>query len=313
MDRRLHSWQGALPVTTKIDSATLQRWLSEKSRLSLVDVLPEEYFAAQHLPGARRACVYEVDFLDQIERLDIRRDDPVVLYGAGDGSLDSAVAAEKLAHAGFRQLFDYSGGRADWQKIDGPFEGHGRAPAPREPEDRSYTVDAAQSSLEWIGRSLTSTHRGAIRIAQGNLQLRRSKLTGGRIELDMQSITDADIGDLALRHLLERHLKSDDFFDVARFPVAAVVLHTATKHTDATPGVPNYRLAAELTIKGVTRSVEFPAIVSVGDDAVISAVAQLEIDRTEWNVLYGSGRFFKMLGKHLVNDAITLLVKIVAR
>ncbi|MGI8602190.1 MAG: YceI family protein [Verrucomicrobiales bacterium] len=301
-------------MIAKLDAAELQRWLREKRSFSLIDVLPEEYFNEQHLPGAQRACVYEVDFLEQVNKLGLAADDAIVLYGAGRGSLDSAVAAEKLERAGFTQVFDFRGGRAAWKESGGVFEGNGeRSPAPRAPDDRTYSVDSERSSIEWIGRNLNSTHRGTIRIAQGSLVLRGSQLESGRISIDMSSIENTDIADHALRGVLEAHLKSDDFFDVERFPSAELTIQSASPQTDATPGTPNQRLAGELTIKGFTHPIEFPAIVSLGDDGALTAVAQLEIDRTRWNVLYGSGRFFQMLGKHLVNDAVTLLVKIIAQ
>ena len=74
------------------------------------------------------------------------------------------------------------------------------------------------------------------------------------------------------------------------------------------PGSPNFRFVADLTVKGATRSIEFPGIVAEVEDGTITAIAQMEIDRTRWNVLYGSGRFYRMLGKHLVSDSITLLL-----
>jgi polyisoprenoid-binding protein YceI len=297
-----------------IDAVELQRWMREKRRFVLVDVLPDDAYAAQHLPGAKRACVYEVDFLDQVRNLGVTGNEPVVLYGAGTGSLDSTVAAEKLERAGVAQIFNFNGGRAAWESAGGAFEGGGARPvAAPAPDNRSYPVSPDDSTIEWIGRNLNSTHRGTVRIAHGSIEVRDSQLVDGRLEIDMRSIRNADIDDAELRGVLEAHLKSDDFFDVERFPSAALVIQSAAPVAGATPGTPNYRIFGQLTVKGITHPLEFPAIVSLGDDGAFTAVAQLEIDRTRWNVVYGSGRFFRWLGKHLVNDAITLLVKIVAR
>ncbi len=301
-------------MVTKIDAAELQRRLRADRRLALLDVLPEEYFNAQHLPGARRACVYEVTFLDQIKNLGLQPDDPVVLYGAGRGSLDSAVAAQKLERAGFTRLFDFRGGRAAWAEAGGAFEGSG-APVVAEPgsDPRTYSILAEKSTLEWIGRNLNTTHRGTLRLSGGQLTLRAGLLQSGSILLDLRSIENANLADPALRRLLEAHLKSDDFFDVEKYPSAQLLVRSASPLPDATPGRPNQVVTADLTIKDVTHPIEFPAIMSLGLDGTLTALAQLEIDRTRWNVLYGSGRFFQMLGQNLVNDAITLLAKIVAR
>src|ERR1043166_994900 len=150
----------------------LQRWMNEQRRFTLIDVLPEKYFNAQRLPGARRATVYEVTFLDQIKALGIRREDkePLVLYGAGEGSLDSAVAAEKLERAGFLQpIYDFRGGRAEWAQAGGSFEGDGALPTvPRLPEDKRYVINPDKSILEWIWRNLNTTHRCTIRIGRGD-------------------------------------------------------------------------------------------------------------------------------------------------
>ena len=302
----------SLMITT-IDVSELQRWLREHRRVALLDVLPEEYFNARRLPGAKRACVYEVDFLDQVRNLGVATNEPIVLYGAGGGSIDSAFAADKLERAGFSELFVFRGGRAAWAESGGRFDGAGSPPpVPQAPDDRTYAVNRAESSIEWIGRNLNSTHRGTIAIADGTLEFRNRRLDSGRISIDMRSIKNTDIDDTDLRRLLESHLESDDFFDVERFPTAELAIHSATPLAGATPGAPNQQIAGELTVKDATHPIEFPAVVSLRDDRALVAVAQIEIDRTRWNVLYGSGRFFQMLGKHLVNDAVILLVKIVA-
>jgi rhodanese-related sulfurtransferase len=300
-------------MISELDVSELQSWLSDGRRFALVDVLPEEYFEPRHLPGAKRACVYEVDFLEQIRNLGLATDDVIVLYGAGRGSLDSAVAAEKLARAGFTRVHAFTGGRAAWAEAGGKFEGGGREPqASTAPGDGVRTVNSELSTIEWIGRNMNSTHRGTVRVARGSITVRDGGLSGGAISIDMNSITNTDIEDAVLRQLIEAHLKSDDFFDVERFPTAELVIESAVPVAGATPGSTNYNVAGRLTVKDANHGIEFPAIISAGSDGVLTAVAQIEIDRTRWNVLYGSGRLFRMLGKHLVNDMITLLVKIVA-
>src|SRR5437899_53225 len=108
-------------MAKKIDVDELKRWISEGRNFVLVDVLPEDCFGVQRLPGAGNACVYEVDFLDKIKTLGAAPDAPVVLYGAGKGALDSAVAAEKLERAGFQQVYDFRGGCTAWEEAGGSF------------------------------------------------------------------------------------------------------------------------------------------------------------------------------------------------
>jgi polyisoprenoid-binding protein YceI len=76
--------------------------------------------------------------------------------------------------------------------------------------------------------------------------------------------------------------------------------------------MPDFHLQGQMTIKGIKREIDFPAVVGFKDGEII-AQAHFDIDRTQWNVIYGSGRFFEHLGMHLVNDIISLQLKIVAR
>ena len=301
-------------MSNSLNLTELQSWAHESRPFALLDVLTPEAFVERHLPGARNACVYEVDFLDQVVKLGLGHDDSIVVYGSGPDSLESATAAEKLDRAGYKRVFDFRGGRAEWEKSGGRFEGSGKATSsPRAPADRECVVDVSKSTVEWIGRSLTSTHRGSVRLSEGRISVSGGSLSGGRIILDMQSIENTDLDDPGMRRLLEHHLKSDDFFDVERFPTAELVLLSASPINDSMPGSTNFRFVADLTVKGATRPIQFPGIVAESEDGTITAIAQMEIDRTRWNVLYGSGRFYRMLGKHLVNDSITLLVKVVTK
>jgi rhodanese-related sulfurtransferase len=298
-------------MATEISIDELRAWKREGRSHVLVDVLPEEAFAERHLPGAQRACVYEVDFLDQIRRLAIADGQTIVLYGAAPDSHEAMAAAEKLERAGINGAKILRGGMAGWQSAGEQLEGTPR-PVSAPLQDGLLKIDSARSSIVWIGRSLASTHHGTIRIADGEVAIRAGVLASGRVILDMTSITDVDIPDPQLQRMLEAHLKSDDFFDVERFPTAELLLKGAGAIAGATPGAPNFTLRAALTVKDVTREIEFPAIIAEDPAGTLTGVAQVEIDRVEWNVCYGSGRLFRMLGKHLVNDTITLLVKIVA-
>ena len=112
-----------------------------------------------------------------------------------------------------------------------------------------------------------------------------------------------------MRRMLEKHLKTDDFFDVGRFPEARFQLTKITATPDAVPGSPNFEITGGLTLKNVSRVLTFPAIFGITPDGLLAADAHLDIDRTQWNVLYGSGKFYEKLGKHLVNDVISLGLK----
>ena len=124
---------------------------------TLLHVLPEDVFAAACIPGSQNVCVYETAFLEKVAALGLTRETPLVIYGAGAGSLDASTAAEKLRTAGFTQVETFEGGLADWKAAGLPLEGHGVLPEPPAP-DGTFRVDTAQSVIRWTGRNLFNHH-----------------------------------------------------------------------------------------------------------------------------------------------------------
>ena len=308
----------------------LKSWLDEKrDDFVLIDTALPEHFAAAHLPGAQNACVFEVTFLDQVGALEgIQagllaratghgpvRERRVVVYGSSERSLASADAAEKLVATGFEHVRDYRGGLADWHAAGLPVEGDSASPQPPPLQDRDYVIDPKTSTVEWIGRSPGGKHQGTIEVSQGVITVRREVAVGGRFTLDMTTIVNTDLINPLMKGSLERHLQSEDFFDVKNYPQAHFTFSGADPMADAAPGLPNYTVRGRLVLKGVDKPVTFPAQIghSPEGDGSLVARANFDFDRTQWNVLYGSGRFYENLGKHLVNDLVTLDLKIVAR
>jgi polyisoprenoid-binding protein YceI len=175
-----------------------------------------------------------------------------------------------------------------------------------EPQDGEYRIDPENSRLEWIGRNLGKRHNGWIAVRNGALLISGNKLAAGSIVLDMNSITNLDLQDPTWRDMLVLHLKSEDFFAVERFPDAAFRLNGWEASPGAASEAPDGVATGDLTIRDVTRPVSFPAIVATQPDGTIKAHAAVEIDRTLWNVCYGSCRLFERLGMHLVHDMISL-------
>ena len=308
--------------TQNISSDELRAWLDQRRALILLDTGLADDFAAQHLPGARNACVFEVDFLDQVRALrgleagGSLLTTPIVVYGTSERSLASTTAAEKLAAAGFSTLFNFRGGLAAWRMSGGTVEGTGSASEPAPPPDKTYTVDPQESSVEWIGRSLGGRHQGTLALLPGGtFTLRGGRVVTGIFDLDMASIRDTDLTDDALRQVLHHHLASEDFFDVARYPRASFQFERADEIPGSTQGEPNYHVRGKFLLKGVTNPLDFPAMIgrSPSGDGSLVARANFDLDRTRWNVLYGSGKFYEKLGRHLVSDLVTLDLKIVAR
>jgi polyisoprenoid-binding protein YceI len=115
----------------------------------------------------------------------------------------------------------------------------------------------------------------------------------------MTSITCTDLTG-EYKSNLEGHLKSDDFFSISNYPTANLVITKVSK-----PTKDNYNISAKLTIKGITQNIDFVAKVN---GKTLSTT--LVIDRTKFNIKYGSGSFFDSLGDNMIYDDFELKVKL---
>lgn len=167
----------------------------------------------------------------------------------------------------------------------------------------TYTVDAAKSTITWVGKKVTGSHNGTVSLKSGTLIFDGKKLVQGGFIIDMNSIKDAD-GSAKL----EGHLKADDFFGVAKFPAAQFVI------TKVTGSGANVTVTGDLTIKGITKPLSFPATVSVNADGTVSALAgKIVVDRTKYDIRYGSKSFFDSIGDKAIDDNFEIAVKLVAK
>jgi polyisoprenoid-binding protein YceI/rhodanese-related sulfurtransferase len=296
-----------------IDAIRLQAWLKDKEPPFVIDVLPQECYQRKHLPGALRATVYEVNFLDQAHTIVTDQDRSIVVYGAGSESKEASVAADKLLRDGFTNIWEFAGGLEAWEEQGFPIEGIADARESKPPVSGSFQLDIEKSVIKWTGANLSNAHTGTLRFADGAFQLRQGQLEDAKFQIDMKSLACNDIKDAETNRALIQHLSSDDFFDVAKYPVARFQLTLAEALPPGTAGSPNYEVTGRLTLKGVTDQVTFPAIVGQLDSDTIAGQAHLEFDRTRWDVQYGSGKFFAFLGKHLVNDLVHLHLIIIAK
>lgn len=171
----------------------------------------------------------------------------------------------------------------------------------------SFDVNTEKSSLKWLGKKVTGQHDGTVNVKGGTIETDGSKLTGGSFVIDMTTIKVLDIEDAEYNGKLKGHLESDDFFSVSSHPEATFVITKVTKADGD-----QYNVTGSLTIKGITNSITFPAKVMVKKSGVI-ATADFTIDRTKWDVKYGSGSFFDGLGDKTINDDIAFTLYLVSK
>jgi len=176
----------------------------------------------------------------------------------------------------------------------------------------SYKVDPAQSNVTWNGKKVTGEHNGTIKIANGAIQVDKNQVMGGTIEMDMNSIVDLDIKDQEYNQKLIGHLKSEDFFSVEKHPRATFKITSVTPIKGAAAGAPNYTIAGNLTIKGITNPVTFPAEITVNGNSVAAKSEAVTLDRTKWDIRYGSKSFFANIGDKAIMDDFTIQFNVVA-
>lgn len=281
----------------------------------LLHVLPPECFERAHLPGSLNACVYETAFLSQVQTLVPDPATPLVVYGDGCPHRAAETASEKLRDAGYSSVSAFAGGLREWRAAGGSLEGNATAPEPPSLErlTGSFTVDPARSVIFWKGRNLFNHHHGSAKLTDGSFRAEAGTFSSAEFSVDLKSIACADLTDAAYNAMLLAHLATDDFFDTARFPVATFRAAKVEPLPDATPGTVNYRLEGDFTLRGVTRPLAFDAVCALNEAGELVAQAELDLDRTAWGSLYGSGKFYEFLGKHVVNDLVHLHILLVAR
>jgi polyisoprenoid-binding protein YceI len=161
-------------------------------------------------------------------------------------------------------------------------------------------VDVSKSTLQWTGKKVTGEHTGKIGLKEGTFTLKNNKFTAGKFVINMNSLTNEDLPAGEWNDKLVGHLKSDDFFGVATYPEAVLEITGSTPLTNG-----KAKVSGKLTIKGITNPVEFEATQSGS-----TYTALITVDRSLYNVRYGSGKFFENLGDKTIYDDFTLNVKL---
>ena len=175
-------------------------------------------------------------------------------------------------------------------------------------EAAAYVVDVAASTVTWFGsKPIGASETGTVNIAEGQLNFAGEQLVDGMIVIDMASIaTTSQSGDMA--NQLIGHLSSDDFFGVATYPTAQLVIKSA----EPTGTANQYLVKADLTIKETTKEIEFVTDVAVAD-GTLNGTAEIIVNRADFDVRYNSGSFFSGLGDDLISDEMNITVVLVAQ
>lgn len=173
----------------------------------------------------------------------------------------------------------------------------------------SLHIDMDKSSIKWKGtKSTGSYHEGLINVKTSKLDFdKNNQLIGGKIIIDMNSITCTDIQNKKSNRSLVKHLKDDDFFGTEIFPISTLVITNVEKIDEQ-----NFKLIADLTIKENTHPIEFIANIIYNDNTGLAS-GKLEIDRSKYNVKYRSKSWYPDIGDRFINDNFELFFNLLAK
>jgi polyisoprenoid-binding protein YceI len=175
-----------------------------------------------------------------------------------------------------------------------------------------YKLQPQLSTLGWEGKAVTHGHNGTMQFASGELEVNGSQVVGGTAVVDMKSMKATDITDADNHAKFVGHMSSDDFFGVATNPTATFKITSIKPIAGAKADANNVTITGNMTIKGVTQVVSFPAKAGV-KGGVAAVTGKATIDRTKFGLKYGSKSFFDSIGDKAINDTFDLTFNVVAK
>jgi polyisoprenoid-binding protein YceI len=176
----------------------------------------------------------------------------------------------------------------------------------------AYAVQPQLSTLGWEGKAVTHGHNGTMNFSSGELLVKGNAIVGGTVTVDMKSMKATDIKDADSQGKFVGHMSSDDFFGVATYPTSTFKIVSVAPIKGAAKDADNATITGDMTIKGVTQRISFPAKVGVKGD-LASATGKVTIDRTKFGLKYGSKSFFDSIGDKAINDTFDLTFNVIAK
>ena len=181
--------------------------------------------------------------------------------------------------------------------------------------DGIYTINPSDIKLTWTGRKVILKKwidSGVVSVKEAVFEIKNNSAISNKFVIDMTSITGKSTGAGGGQDKLTTHLKSADFFDVAQFPTSTfvakeLVVDTSTSTKEIPANSKRFLINGDMTIKGVTNPISIPAVFTASTDGTsVTAIGSVDLDRTLWNVKYGSGKFFDNLGDNVIDDMFNI-------
>ncbi|MCB1143872.1 MAG: YceI family protein [Leptospiraceae bacterium] len=153
-------------------------------------------------------------------------------------------------------------------------------------------VNVNDSIINWYGAKMSMTHNGTVKLKEGTVYVEGKDVTGGKFTIDMSTIVNLDL-DGEMKQKLEGHLRDTDFFEISKFPEVTFQITDVKKKSDT-----EIDITGNLEMKGISKSISFPATIEYEGDAPKSAKAKVEFDRQIWGITY------KGKADDIINDVV---------
>ncbi len=187
-----------------------------------------------------------------------------------------------------------------------PEEGSNEGSRPNSGSTRNI-VKNMDASIIWTGgKVIGGSHTGSMELKENSLEFMGKDLVGGSFVVDMNSMKVTDLSGSSAEKL-NGHLKSDDFFGVSNYPESTFIISDVKAGSEKE----EYIVTGDLTIKSTSLAISFPVQMTwEGNKAIVSA--KIKVNRADFDVRHGSGRFFAALGDRAIKDEFMLDVRIVS-
>lgn len=171
---------------------------------------------------------------------------------------------------------------------------------------KTVAFDTKASKVNWKGTKVTGEHVGTINVKNGNLIVANGELKGGEISIDMNSIETTDLSG-EWKAKLDGHLKNEDFFNTSKFKTANFKVTKVEKKSKDT-----FKVTGDLKIKDTTKPVT-TELKLIQNDGKYHLKGTLTFDRTNYDIKYGSGKFFDNLGDKMIHDKVELKLDLASK
>ena len=149
-----------------------------------------------------------------------------------------------------------------------------------------------KSRIDFVGAKVTRDHDGSFKNFDGSIAYVQGKPERIHFTIDLDSIVTDD-------EKLTGHLKTADFFDVAKYPQARFTSTSLTEAPAGTADGATHLLKGTLEMHGVQKEVTVPVKAEQTPEGV-RATSQFTINRHDWGISY------KGMADDLIKDNVLI-------